>query len=421
MFTVYKSFVFTIFFFISYGSIAQSSFSPGYILTLAGDTLKGTINDKGWEINPRKIQFIDNATAAAENYFPHQIQGFFVSTTNEFYRSAIAKIDYTPHKVDEVVELKQLMLHESDYVKTDTVFLRELARGKSSLYILKDKGDKVHYFVSKQSDATVTELINRAYRVNNQLAYSLTYRTQLVDFLQGSPKALQTLKTADYTTKDLQKLILLNNGTEAVKVKHQNDKEQIQFYVTAGVSKIQPGLTSIFTYPSKFQYSTNPTAGLGLNLTIPRSKNRLNLYNEVSFKTYTSKSEYDYLYAGSISRTQIMNVSASYVKWNGLVRYKLSTGSWQPFVQAGITIGLNLQRSDSYKERYSADKYTTERSLFAFEGWQKMDYGWIAGAGVHRKRLVLEVRYERIADMTHSRNTTLTGRGWFVLIGYRIK
>src|ERR1700751_294703 len=45
------------FFLLPLFSVAQSNYKPGYVVTLAGDTVKGFIDYRAWDSNPTDIYF----------------------------------------------------------------------------------------------------------------------------------------------------------------------------------------------------------------------------------------------------------------------------------------------------------------------------------------------------------------------------
>jgi hypothetical protein len=81
---------YAILFFLSYYSsvsFAQSRFKPGYIVDLQKDTLKGFIDYRGWDQNPKTISFKNNG--AIKTYTVNEATAFGVSDLEDYQKFTV--------------------------------------------------------------------------------------------------------------------------------------------------------------------------------------------------------------------------------------------------------------------------------------------------------------------------------------------
>src|SRR5690349_4652164 len=167
----------TLFLFCSLGLCAQSNFVPARIVKSPGDTLSGFVDNRDWRQNPRVVRY-KGADGVVSEYRPINVTGFYLDETKEWYRSAILAVDKSSLKDTDVLDGV-----DQRGVKTDTVFLRTLIKGRLSLYYLYDESARGHYVAEKGGQ--FKELWIQKARVINTanpsagVATTYHYRTQL--------------------------------------------------------------------------------------------------------------------------------------------------------------------------------------------------------------------------------------------------
>jgi hypothetical protein len=117
--------------FLSLNVYSQQNFVPGYVVTVQGDTLKGSVDYRNWDKNPDKISFVLEGKTTPEQYSPLDIKSF--KANDEVYVSAIVKSSASyrkPGNFGDETELKTAI---------DTTFLQTLIQGDKSLYYLRNR------------------------------------------------------------------------------------------------------------------------------------------------------------------------------------------------------------------------------------------------------------------------------------------
>lgn len=116
----------------------QENFLPGYIIDLKGDTTKGFIDYRNWDKNPKDVVFRNDTDGIKSTYKPLDIREFRV--LDELYEGAIVEIETSP------VLTAKLKPDPELYFAIDTTFLQTVIRGTKSLYYLKDRTGKSHFY-----------------------------------------------------------------------------------------------------------------------------------------------------------------------------------------------------------------------------------------------------------------------------------
>src|SRR4051812_42975610 len=196
------------FLFLALTLTAQKNYQPGWLVLNNGDTVRGQIDYRNWERNPRTIRFKQSQTAEATNYTVETLQSFEVAGEDYYLRAIVTK-DMLP------VKLNALEFEGEQKMITDTVFVRSVIQGdRISLYELID--DKPHYFI-QQPGGTFEELIYQVYLSKSDRLHTVThalYKDQLKRFAINNTSLRNRIDNSDYREKDLTSVIRkLNNVT----------------------------------------------------------------------------------------------------------------------------------------------------------------------------------------------------------------
>ena len=135
-------------------SLAQSNYKPGYIVTLKGDTVRGFIDYKEWNLTPTFINF---KTAISDNksrkFTPAEISFFNINGLEAYQR-------YTGPISMDVTDERRISNSRDTSFNTVTVFFKVLQKGANlALYSYSDEL-KLRLFVVEGTDAPV-ELVYR--------------------------------------------------------------------------------------------------------------------------------------------------------------------------------------------------------------------------------------------------------------------
>lgn len=98
---------------LSFPLFSQRNFTEGFIVTLAGDTIRGKINEKDFYINFSQCQFKPEGSSEIVKYAPGEIAGFSIEGLNFFISETISEVDPDrPKKFIEVLAVGQTSLYK---------------------------------------------------------------------------------------------------------------------------------------------------------------------------------------------------------------------------------------------------------------------------------------------------------------------
>ena len=239
---------------------SQGKFLDGYVISLKGDTLKGTIKNEGWDQSPAYIDFRDTGKTDTKKVGTEEASEFFIPSINSRYiRKKIAVIN---------IDLSQIYTIPPSLQSKDSlvIFLRQVTSGpKASLFEYINSSSASHFYVEKSG--VLTELINYPfYRLIRDKKYLLTYddyKKQLPALL--SDANLNDTQIPGYDQKDLRKYLDKYNEFFGGQKHNPSFLDEHDFLIdlTANVGAAsweEPGilLKSRFTY------------GFGMRVNLPR-------------------------------------------------------------------------------------------------------------------------------------------------------
>jgi hypothetical protein len=195
-------------------SIAQTNYKQGFVVTTEGDTLRGFIDYKEWDLTPIIISFRTSANSGTVQSFNPGNSSYFEVTGMEAYRSYEGTI--TMDKVDKD-NLSYVRADTS--VRNDRVFLRKLQGGATvTLYSYKDD-IKQRFFILENGESNPQELIYKRYlqATNNaKVVERRFYVGQLLNVARHqsilTDKLQREIEAAAYKEQDLLRVVSKLNG-----------------------------------------------------------------------------------------------------------------------------------------------------------------------------------------------------------------
>ncbi|MBD1364714.1 hypothetical protein IDJ77_12915 [Mucilaginibacter sp. ZT4R22] len=186
----------------SAATYAQSNFKPGYIVDLKGDTIRGSVDSREWDINPATVIFRSANDNQEKTYAVADIKAFGVAGNAYFEKVEVpVSLDY----VD--VTKASALLKDTSVVRT--VFLKVLTTGNvANLYSYTDL-IKTRYFLQDNAAKHAEELVYHVYTDQNVsfLKKVTRYKTQLQYLAQNAKmdnaSLTNKIQNAQYEQNDL--------------------------------------------------------------------------------------------------------------------------------------------------------------------------------------------------------------------------
>ena|GEM_PF-4602509 len=367
---------------------AQAGFRPGYVLPLAGDTVRGAVDYRGEQRGARLCRFRPAEGAAVVEYQPEQLRGYGFQS-GRHYVSRQLKPAAAP------------------------VFVQALFLGRASLYRFTTAKGKELYYAQAAAEAHPRVL---AQRDSLDTFYNKTQQRTMTMHTRGYPfRATLQFVMADCAAvqptvaaielKEAPLLALFRAYSTCTGSVPQyatpNPPARARFVLLAGAHQASLTLTD----NGKQHFTTSaPTVGVGLDFIPNRFNSQLSLQVQVLYaqhnfdKQYVTKG-YGVFANDDVKRDVYFHLKSLCVAT--LVRYTFSRGAVQPYLQAGGMLLGNMQRAArdvTFVPRFTNSERTNPVALHRF------DAAAVVGAGVlvplGRGSILLEARAEQTNPVT---------------------
>ncbi|MEQ9374241.1 MAG: hypothetical protein RIG68_03645 [Imperialibacter sp.] len=339
---------------LSFPLFSQKNFTEGFIVTLAGDTITGKINEKDFYLNFSQCQFKADQGDQVVKYAPGEIAGFSIEGLNFFISESITEVD--PDRPMKFIEV--------------------LVIGQTSLYRYKD------LFIFKKD--TLSYLVLEALPViKDQNGFDTNTKANLVH-----------LGILNYLFQDCPEIDLspsrtnINRGKLISLTKQYNACRGSDYEVVfkKKFAKLAPSVYTDFgQMQMRFDYSSNENGdesllgsgplkktihqtGFAIGILLPRISERLMIELGVNFSHFDYSFSYDVPYnlgGGNIGEaSNEVTIDGKMTKIPLVAHYELfSKSRITPYVRAGVIV-----RSIQYAESIGRSRY------FQYESYYKEDY-----------------------------------------------
>lgn len=397
-------------------AFGQQNFQPAKVTTLSGDTLRGFINYRGWDNNPKSIAFKPDLQSPTQVFRPLDIKGFRVN--NEQYLGGAIMVETSPTNLEDLTATALPIL------RPDTAFLQGLAVGQRSLYCYKKNGPEYLY---TEQQGKFDLLIYKRYKpssANLVVESNNNFRQQLAMYLADCPTIERQTRTLFYTATSVQKLFrayyACTNQAAAV---HQR-KSSYQVGVLLGATRTQlrfnVGAQRTTPPPAFDSYTTyGPTGGLFLYLPLPGQLGHFSINNDLTFTSFKASGNSKETLSAENSSATTYTLALTYLKLNTLLRFTRPVGTGALFINAGISNGyaIDTQNEQVVVSKFYSSQKTTTGEIFPIARYEQ---GFVAGLGGSVKRLSAEARYEHSNGFLDILNLSSSFERYSLLIGYRL-
>ena len=400
----------------------QKNYLPGYVINLNGDTVKGFINYRDWDINPYKIDFKKHVDGEINYITPAKIKEFGVAA--EIYKSGIVEVD------ENYYDLASLTYSGEFKFRVDTAFLQTLVQGDKSLYRYIDFKGKENFFIGQDAGFELLQYKEYFKNVNGvkAIATNNKFIGQLCNYLQDCSGIATLAANIKYTGSSLGYLFQEYNSCTNKDVKYVSKKTKIlfDFGILAGLSVTKltfKGENHSDLVEAEYSPSTDCSFGLFFDWIIKTQyQNKFSIYNELlytTFKmgdTYTKESQIENGYTKNN-----ISLEYSYLKVNNMLRYRNLIGqNTSVFLNVGITNGF-VQKDANHK--VITKVLTSPPATYVEDGKAlddtKYEMGIMAGIGSSFKKTSFEIRYESSTGISDYGDLKSPVKRFYFLFGYR--
>lgn len=413
--------------------IAQGkNYVPGFIITNQQDTIQGFINNKGWDKNPKNIDF-KNLKGKITPYSANEIRSFQIKN-GVLFESYLVTYDIASIKVNEID------YDTAEELITNTVFLRAEVLGPVSLYYFKDDTRKTHLFLKTEGEEVPYELIFRR-RFKEFTARTMSevgglrmvtekkYITQLQSALKACPELREDISKISYSLKEVKKILqaYYQCGKEKESSNYNSAKDK-RFKVrpTVVLGWGQTGLKTggeLGRWLTDFQPGLSSTInlGIGTEFVFLKRRKQMSFVFEFIYRQTRHEQVIDQELTVSLHALGNRKVQLDYLRVNFMFRHTLPLKKIKPFYQFGFANGvaLNYINTANY-DQISSSGEIRERNENVVQSLRAIEQGWGLGLGLQfQDKAELEFRMERGNGFAWSSVYFIKTRSYFIFGRYR--
>lgn len=355
---------------------AQATFRPGYVVPLAGDTLRGQVQELGELRNTLTCRFRSSPAAAPTDYAPTAVRAYGFTGSAHY-------------------EARPLPPADSNSTTPTLFFVEVLVSGPAQLYTCRDRGHTRYFVAVGPAGARLRELAERRVKTfaNSFEAYETRslYRDTLAAALRACPAVQVVLPRLPFQRAALRRVITQYNegvgGPAAVATQlaprtHGPVLSLLGGYQYGGLSFGSGSLVTTFNHQGL-------VAGLALGLVLPHTRQTVSVRLEVLYSDEQYKQS---------------QFNQSYLNLPVQLRYTLMRSrAVRPFAEAGVMYSYLLHAQDTNPV-------------------QTGQFGFVAGVGASfplaGRRLGVLARVNRVASLTSFGMTGSTNTSISVLLTF---
>lgn len=207
-------------------AFAQSNFQPGYVVNAQGDTLKGYIDYREWDSNPRSIAFKDNS--GSNIFTPSEIRAFEINGLEKY-------VSYTGKISTDKTRFPNLDDHLDTSFAKQTVFLKMITQGKYlTLYTYSDF-TKSRCFLAEQNAEPFELIFRQYYGEDSKVITSDIYKGQLIVYANKYSAPVKVIRRIEVTNYNVDGIREIVNQINQIEI---NTRQVYagKFYVGIGVN-----------------------------------------------------------------------------------------------------------------------------------------------------------------------------------------
>lgn len=369
---------------------AQSNWRPGYVISLPGDTLRGTVDYSLGSRSAYECRFKALPTGEATTYAPAQLRGYGFVHDRFYQTQRVFRQDFAGDTTSQVA------------------FAEVLVQGAASLYRFAGGNTREQYYL-RSGTGPLKQLVQTSERVVENgrifLREKAMYRATFAEAFQACPAVQFEVVKAPFGRSSLVQLVrhyndCVGGGHVVSAVAASRRRSYVLLEAVGGGQRSTLDFDS--SYPEQrvsLPDVPSPVVGLALQQYLPLMGNRWSLRVELLYQRQQYEKEFQ---SSSPYRTYAYQEHV-WVRLDQLrvpieVRFSPFGKRIRPFVALGASVGFALKNTNESQYRYLP--------TVDYSPWQpiiparNLEQGVLLGVGVatqlpNQRHLAAELRAER--------------------------
>ncbi|MGB5821806.1 MAG: tRNA modification GTPase [Saonia sp.] len=276
-------------FILSANCYTQINYEQGYFIDNAGNRTDCLIKNVDWKNNPSEFEYKLNENSPAQKGGVRTVAEFSILTSAKYVRSKV-NIDKSESQLKYLSKFK-----EPQFVE-ETLFLKELVKGKANLYAY--ESDNLNRFFFQTNSKEIQQLVYKKYAASdNRIGENTLFRQQLWKNLPCKDLSLDEVKYTDYNARELIAYFnKYNHCVDADYVGVKNDNEKRDWFnlgIKAGLnsSTLDINGTQIDVIDTDFGNDTNFRFGIEAEFLMPFNKNKWAIFIQPMYQSFKGEEE----------------------------------------------------------------------------------------------------------------------------------
>ena len=349
---------FFLFLLLPFFSKAQSNYKPGYIVILNGDTIRGYIDYREWEANPKQFTFKKSQNATIEKYSVNNCNAFGIDGFEYFqkFTVSVSQNPIDPVKLNNPPDTSSII---------ETVFLRTITKGKlMSLYSLTDH-IKGHIYIAENNQNPVELILRLQLNNTDNIGYTTQaiYKHQLqrmaYNYQPDNKKLAMEINSANYDVRDIRPIVDKINGPGNYTQTATTNMLGIGLFAGISLVNTQTKVEGAFDFAGQSYNSLSPTVDVGIDLL--QNKNIGNLLLRVDLGFTGSKANFTQYSHGNSTTPNVSKLSFNQhiVYLNPQILYNFyNTKPLKFYAAAGVVIDYSIFTNKSYTVAFGGEAPT---------------------------------------------------------------
>lgn len=390
---------------IGTSALSQNDYESGYIIQTNGQRLDCLIKNEDWKGSPTTFNYklLENGEVKIGN--TSNIKEFG-SGENFKYIVETLLVEQSSNNVGSLTD------NRTPILKEETLFLKVLIEGESSLYFtMKDNNNRFFY---KMKEGEIEQLIYKRFvTFNREIAENNGYKQQLATDFVCSTMQIESFNKLEYKQAKLINLFEKYNvcvNSEAIVYENKDFKYGFNLSVRPGVTFGSVYISAPGNEKLNFESKTGFRIGLEAEYILPFNSGKWSLFMEPSYKSFKSETE-KAINQGfpTMQNTTLITVDYKSIELPIGGRYYMFLNKESAFfINAAVIIDLSTldsSISSSNENSYNLDFHTD--ATFAY------------GVGFKFKNTYsIEARYQSPRNLIDYVNVTAPYKSFSLIAGY---
>lgn len=205
--------------------------------------------------------------------------------------------------------------------------------------------------------------------------------------------------------------------------KKKEERVDLQLNIVAGINLATVKFKSTYhesIVNTKFDLGTSFAFGVAADFVLPRNNRKWSFDNELLYVHYKLNGTYEKYINDNNYTIASSTLAYSYIKLNNMFRYKIYSGNFNLFVNAGISNGIafnEINENTTFVNLYSVE--TTSKGKF-LNDTRRYEQGYLLGFGGIYKIFSFEFRYEHGSGMSDVFTINSQTKRYYFLFGFRL-